>query len=208
MKNNILKTIAVATMLLLGSCSPIVLTNSTLLDGAALASCKTFVIRQSPTANLPRGVKQSDVDRLNEVVAAKLTAQGYREVRRGADMTVAVNYLVKLSKETSVDGYTSGTATVVANGSTLGTKRAVGGVGSASVGGGVSRSGTRSIATTATTEVVRSGVVILDIESNRSKDHLYYSQIKVDLKSNPLFLQDRVLLTNSVEKLFKKFPQK
>ncbi len=199
------QTTLLAAALLMGSCSPVVLTTSSLLDGAALSSCKTFIIQQSPTAKLPKGVQKSDIDRLNNVVAAKLTAQGYRAVRRGADMTVAVNYLVKLNKETSVDGYSTGT--YMAAGGAVGTKSAVG-ARAANVGGGVTRSGSRLTTTTATTEVVRNGVVILDITSNRSRDHLYYSQIKIDLKSNPLFLQDREMLTQGVDKLFKKFPQK
>ncbi len=176
---------AFVAMLMLGSCSPLVLKQSSVLNGADLYEYTTFTITHPRTMELPKGVKQSDIDRLDAAIAKEMESRGYSEAKGRADMVVSVSYQVKLSKEIDV----------MRTGSRSG-YRTRGSV-----------SGTRMIDTSVSAETVRDGIVIMDISSNLDKEHLYYSQLEVDLNSDALFLRDNKLLSKATDKLFKKFPK-
>ncbi|MFR9554174.1 MAG: DUF4136 domain-containing protein [Rikenellaceae bacterium] len=189
---------AFVVMLMLGSCSPLVLKQSSVLNGAALYEYKTFTITQPRTMSLPKGVKQSDIDRLYAAISKEMKNRGYSEAKGRADLVVSVSYQVKLSKE--VSSTTMGSRTGVRTGGGVGT--------GVRGGGGVMVSGSRMVDTSVSAETVRDGIVIMDISSRMDNEHLYYSQLKVDLSSNALFLRDNELLSKATDKLFKKFPIK
>lgn len=189
---------AFVAMLMLGSCSPLVLKQSSVLNGADLYEYKTFTITQPRTMSLPKGVKQSDVDRLYAAISKEMESRGYSESKGRADLVVSVSYQVKLSKE--VSSTTMGSRTGVRTGGGVGT--------GVRGGGGVMVSGSRMVDTSVSAETVRDGIVIMDISSRMDNEHLYYSQLEVDLSSNALFLRDNELLSKATDKLFKKFPIK
>ncbi len=187
---------AFIAMLVLESCSPFVLKQSIVLNGADLYEYKTFSITHPRNVSLPKGVKHSDVDRLYAAVSTEMKSRGYSEAKGRADMVVSISYQVKLSKE--VSSTTMGARTGIATRTGVGVRG----------GQGTMVSGTRTIDTSVSAETVRDGIVIMDISSNLDKEHLYYSQLKVDLSNNSLFLRDNELLSKAADKLFKKFPIK
>lgn len=185
---------AFVAMFILGACSPMVLKQSSVLNGADLYEYKTFTITQPRTMSLPRGVKQSDLDRLKTTIAKEMVSRGYSESKGRVDMVISVSYQVKLSKE--VSSMTTGTRTGMRSG--IGVRG----------GGGAMVAGSRMVDTSISAETVRDAIVIMDISSNFDKEHLYYSQLEVDLSSNSLFLKDNELLSKAADKMFKKFPIK
>ncbi|MFI3306230.1 MAG: DUF4136 domain-containing protein [Rikenellaceae bacterium] len=195
MKNKIIYFVSLfAAVAILGSCSPMVLKQSSVLNGADLYQYKTFTITQPRTMSLPKGVKPSDLDRLNTAIAKEMVSRGYSEVRGRADMVISVSYQVKLSKEMS--SMTMGTRTATRTG------------GGVRAGGSAMVTGSRMVGTSSSIETVRDAIVIMDISSNFDKEHLYHSQLEVDLSSNSLFLRDNELLSKATDKMFKKFPIK
>lgn len=175
-----------AAMFVLGSCSSLVLRQSRVLNGADLYEYKTFSIIHPRTMSLPKGVKQSDIERLDDAIVQEMISRGYSEVNAQADMVVTVSYQVKLSKE--VDVMTTGSRSGV---------RARGYI-----------SGSRVRNTSVSAETVRDGIVIMDIASRADNEPLFHSQLEVHLNSDVLFLKDKELLSKATDKLFKKFPIK
>ncbi len=190
------------------SCSPYSLKSSGALNGADLTTYKSFTLAKIAKEDLPKGITDTDLVRLYRALGSQLTARGYQYVESAddADMTLYLGLSTQQSLETDLN--TTGFS---------------GGVGVAGYGPyGAGYRGVRPYryygptpyvgsyfgTTTATTELVTDGVLIVDLVENSDNNHIFCAQIKANISGEQLILKDNAKLADVAEKAFKKFPVK
>ncbi len=197
MKRFILLSIMAISMV---SCSRYVLKSSGALNGSNLESYKSFKMQSISKDELPKGITDTDLTRLYRALGNELTKRGYTYVsgNGSADLTIHVGLSKKQHLETDVSS----------SGVGLGV-----GVGGPRPGyGGYNYYGptpyTHSYfgTSTATTELVTDGILVVDLVDNSNNNHVFCSQISAKIDGEQLILKDNEQLAKAAAKAFKKFP--
>ncbi len=182
------------------SCSRYVLKSSGALNGSNLESYKSFKMQSISKDELPKGITDTDLTRLYRALGNELTKRGYTYVsgNGSADLTIHVGLSKKQHLETDVSS----------SGVGLGV-----GVGGPRPGyGGYNYYGptpyTHSYfgTSTATTELVTDGILVVDLVDNSNNNHVFCSQISAKIDGEQLILKDNEQLAKAAAKAFKKFP--
>ncbi len=199
-------TLAIACLAM--SCSPYSLKSSKALNGADLTTYKSFTLAKIAKEDLPEGIADTDLVRLYRALGSQLTARGYKYVESGdgADMTLHLGLSTQQSLETNVDrsGYVAGVG--VAGYGPYGA--GYHGARPYSYYGPTPYVGSYFGTSTATTEVVTDGVLIVDLVENSNNNHIFCAQIKANISGEQLILKNNAKLADVAEKAFKKFPVK
>ncbi len=189
------------------SCSPFVLKSSGALNGSDLTAYKSFKMQSIIKDSLPAGVSDLDLLRLYRALGNKLVERGYTYVEADgtADMTVYVGLSKRNKLETDVN--TSGVGVGIHGGYGYGYGPGYYGPrGYYNYYGATPYVNSYFGSSVATTELVTSGVLVVDLVDNKDNNHIFYAQISADIDGEKLVLKDNEVLAKVANKAFKKFP--
>ncbi|MFR9650932.1 MAG: DUF4136 domain-containing protein [Rikenellaceae bacterium] len=182
---------------IISSASAYTLDSSKVLNNADMSSYRSFSLITVKSEKLPPSFNVGDAQMLKQAVANELKSRGYVELRRGGDMQIDITLSAEKSVERSRE--TVGSRSVTTGG------RVGSGVGP---GSGTYRSGSLSLSTTGTAEVVTDGVISVDIKESRGGKYLFSAKLSSISDLQDLILKDNVELNKAIEKLFKRYPVK
>lgn len=193
----------VALAIGLASCSPYVLKSSGVMNNSDMSSYKSFQLQKVDKNKIPEGIMEPDVMRLYYVIAKELEKRGYTQMESGADLTLYIGLSTKDSIETDVENNVALTGYVGVAPGPIGPR---GGWGGYNYYGPTPYVHAYYGDPTITTEVVKNGLVMVDLVDNSDSNHVFCSQLSGKMSGDQLVLRDNEKLTEAAEKLFKKFP--